>query len=190
MGVVNRYIQYTFTPLKSVGLKVMHISYSPHLATTIGTSYLVTKWNHSPCLPSYFTFPLLYKLKKFVNVKIDCKVTFHHHRNYKQLLNEAIAKQGLHSRDNIYCFYELINGKCFCCLIFPPQDSRNPSSILTVSSSLPQLDQGCLPGFLPLKSESDYDLPFTLAHNRPPISSSFPSNLHVMPAKRATPNGC
>ncbi|XP_034266371.1 coiled-coil domain-containing protein 171 isoform X3 [Pantherophis guttatus] len=69
-------------------------------------------------------------------------------------------------------------------------DSRNPSSILTVSSSLPQLDQGCLPGFLPLKSESDYDLPFTLAHNRPPISSSFPSNLHVMPAKRAMPNGC
>ncbi|XP_058027412.1 coiled-coil domain-containing protein 171 isoform X8 [Ahaetulla prasina] len=69
-------------------------------------------------------------------------------------------------------------------------DSRNASSILTVSSSLPQLDQGCLPGFLPLKSESDYDLPFTLAHNRPPISSSFPSNLHVMPAKRAMPNGC
>ncbi|XP_029140704.1 coiled-coil domain-containing protein 171 [Protobothrops mucrosquamatus] len=69
-------------------------------------------------------------------------------------------------------------------------DSRNASSILTVSSSLPQLDQGCLPGFLPLKSDSDYDLPFTLAHNRPPISSSFPSNLHVMSAKRAMPNGC
>ncbi|XP_070592989.1 LOW QUALITY PROTEIN: coiled-coil domain-containing protein 171 [Erythrolamprus reginae] len=69
-------------------------------------------------------------------------------------------------------------------------DSRNASSIFTVSSSLPQLDQGCLPGFLPLKSESDYDLPLTLTHNRPPISSSFPSNLHVMSAKKAMPNGC
>ncbi|XP_063151113.1 coiled-coil domain-containing protein 171 [Candoia aspera] len=70
--------------------------------------------------------------------------------------------------------------------------SRNTSSIITVSSSLPQLDQGCVPGFLPLKAESDYDPSFTLAHNTPysQISSSFSSNLHATSAKRAMPNGC
>ncbi|XP_025021984.1 coiled-coil domain-containing protein 171 [Python bivittatus] len=71
-------------------------------------------------------------------------------------------------------------------------DSRNTSSTITVSRSLPQLDQGCVPGFLPLKAESDYDPSFTLAHNRlhPQISSSFSSNLHFTSAKKAMPNGC
>ncbi|KAM6468335.1 coiled-coil domain-containing protein 171 isoform 5-T11 [Liasis olivaceus] len=71
-------------------------------------------------------------------------------------------------------------------------DSRNTSSTITVSRSLPQLDQGCVPGFLPLKAESDYDPSFTMSHNRlhPQISSSFSSNLHFTSAKKAMPNGC
>ncbi|CAI5796493.1 Hypothetical predicted protein [Podarcis lilfordi] len=70
-----------------------------------------------------------------------------------------------------------------------------PQNTLTIprsSRSLTQLDQNCIPDFLPLKAESDYDPSFALVHNRPNSQiSSYSSTLNFIPTtKRAMQNGC
>ncbi|XP_061486307.1 coiled-coil domain-containing protein 171 isoform X3 [Rhineura floridana] len=71
-------------------------------------------------------------------------------------------------------------------------ESPNTSSIPRPSRSLPQLDQGCVPDFLPLKAESDYDASFPFVHNRPHSqTSSYSSTLNITAAtKRVMQNGC
>ncbi|XP_053157808.1 coiled-coil domain-containing protein 171 isoform X2 [Hemicordylus capensis] len=71
-------------------------------------------------------------------------------------------------------------------------DSRNGFHIRTTSRMAPQLDQSCVPNFLPLKAESDYDSSFTLVQNRPhsQASSCYSSTLNITAStKRAMQNG-
>uniref|UniRef100_A0A8D0BJB0 Coiled-coil domain containing 171 n=1 Tax=Salvator merianae TaxID=96440 RepID=A0A8D0BJB0_SALMN len=62
--------------------------------------------------------------------------------------------------------------------------SQNTLSIPTASRSLPQLDQSCIPDFLPLKAESDTS--FTLVNNRPhsQVSSSHPSTPNIVSSNK------
>ncbi|KAF7244544.1 hypothetical protein EYD10_09175 [Varanus komodoensis] len=72
-------------------------------------------------------------------------------------------------------------------------ESQNAASIAPASRSLFELDQSHIPNFLPLKAESDYDLPFSFVHNRPhsQASSSYSSPLKITPSsKRTMQNGC
>ncbi|XP_060125229.1 coiled-coil domain-containing protein 171 isoform X2 [Zootoca vivipara] len=71
-------------------------------------------------------------------------------------------------------------------------DPQNTLSIPRPSRSLTQLDQSCIPDFLPLKAESDYDTSFALVHNRSQSEiSSYSSTLNFIPTtKRAMQNGC
>ncbi|XP_053226233.1 coiled-coil domain-containing protein 171 isoform X2 [Podarcis raffonei] len=71
-------------------------------------------------------------------------------------------------------------------------EPQNTLSIPRSSRSLTQLDQSCIPDFLPLKAESDYDPSFALVHNRPNSQiSSYSSTLNFIPTtKRAMQNGC
>ncbi|XP_033029484.1 coiled-coil domain-containing protein 171 [Lacerta agilis] len=71
-------------------------------------------------------------------------------------------------------------------------EPQNTLSIPRPSRSLTQLDQSCIPDFLPLKAESDYDTSFALVHNRPHSQiSSYSSTLNFIPTtKRAMQNGC
>ncbi|XP_062985307.1 coiled-coil domain-containing protein 171 isoform X1 [Elgaria multicarinata webbii] len=72
-------------------------------------------------------------------------------------------------------------------------ESQNTLSIPPASRSLPEMDQSCIPNFLPLKAESDCDASFSFIHNRPhsQASSSYSSNLNITATtKRAMQNGC